>query len=290
MNRHFLKRLKLKKLTTLDWIIIASSLVAILVFGVVFFRKAEYKVITVKVGEEDVIYLRSGSQKWFANQFTVGMKELNGLGMTEAEILRIVSYDAKTNYKLDPINYRKNVYLTVKIKVVYNRSSGQYIFKGKPAVIGSTIRMYLGPILTDGLITGIEGIEDTRIKKKVTAEAQIFSDSVSYPLTSGVFNHIADSITEGTEVTDDQGVLRAKILTVRKEDAKQLVPTSDGRMIQTTNPMKKDVTMTLEIYGFEQNGALYMFDDIPILIDEVVPLHLKTIDLYPTITKIFNIQ
>jgi len=194
----------------------------------------------------------------------------------------VFSYNSEPN--------KKNVYLTVKINATYSRSSRQYVFKEKPVLIGSTIRMYLGSVLTDGLVTNINGVPDTRLKKSIIVETQVFGDTSVYPQTSGVNAHLADSVSLGDTIKDDQGNIKAKIVDKRLEDAKQLVTTSDGKMILTINPLKKDMYLTIEIFGYTQNGTLFMFDDIPILIDTVVPLHFPYVSLYPIVTKILKVE
>lgn len=276
------KLLRKTHFSLIDWVIVASSLLAILVIGIVLFRKNEFRTITVKVGEDNIYWPAAGPRKLYANLFATGMKEVSGFGKTEAEILKVISYDTDITHK--------DVYLTVKINATYSRSSNQYIYKGKPVVVGSQIRMYLGSILTDGLITRVDGIADTRAKKIIIVETQLFGDSTVYPQTSGVNPFIPDAVSKGDAIKDDQGNIKVEVLEKRVEDAKQLVTTADGRMIITTNPLKKDMFLTLKIYGFEQNGNLYMFDDIPIFIDVGVPLHLPTIDLFPLVTKILSVQ
>ena len=47
----------IRNLKLFDWILIGLSLLAILVFAVIFFRRSSYVTSVVKIGEDSVFYL-----------------------------------------------------------------------------------------------------------------------------------------------------------------------------------------------------------------------------------------
>lgn len=257
--------------------LITLCLLGIIFFLYVLFRKESYITITIKVGSDHVNWSGGTISQWFSQLFYVGMKEKDGLGRTTAEILNIRSYDTSTNLRA--------VYANVKLKAIYNRASNQYIFRGKPVLIGSTIRLYLDRLLVDGLVTHFEGVKDTREKHTLIAEAQIRDETTVYPETSGTKDYVADALKVGEKITDLQGNTVIEILQKRVEDAKRVVVTNDGRVLIQSNPMRKDVYFTLRVQTIKIGSRYYVFDDIPVLIGIGVPLNTSTISVWPEITK-----
>ena len=133
--REILKNIK--KFKPFDWILIGLTFILVLIFTFVFFRNSIYKVVTIEVTQESTyaweVWDASGSKMWFSDLFHKGMKERDGLGNVKAELLDTFSYE-KTPARI-------TVYLTTKLRVVYNRASNTYTYKGTPVLIGSKIKV-----------------------------------------------------------------------------------------------------------------------------------------------------
>lgn len=270
---------KIKHLTLFDKLVFAFVAMVIVFFTFTFFRKTTYITLTIKVGEDTVSWPH-WSRAWFSQLFHEGMKEKDGLGTVNAEVLKVRSYD------IWPA--KKAVYLTTRVKVVYSRSSDQNTYKGLPVLIGATIKMYLDKVLVDGLVTNIEGVIDSRERKTILVEAQIKEESPTFPETSGTKQYIADAINIGQKILDDQGNVIIEITGKRVEDAKRNIFTDDGRALIGINPLRKDVYLTLKLESIKLQNRYYLFDDIPILIGQTIPINLSTISVFPEITKIIN--
>jgi len=275
-------RAAFNKLTLFDKALIIIAILGFAFFAYVFFRKATYISATIKVGEENILYqpwtTETGTRTWFSQLFYKGMKEADGLGRTMAEVVSIRSYDTAPS--------RKIVYLTLKVKAVYNRASNQNIFKGTPLVIGSPIRLYLDKLLVEGLVTDIEGVKDPREKQTLIVEAQIREETPVFPETSGTKEYIADALKVGDEIKDDQGNIIVKILDKRVEDAKKLVTTASGGVLVQRNPLRRDVYLSLEVNAIKIGGRFYLFDDIPLLVGGEIPLNTPIISVLSEVTKI----
>lgn len=273
---------KFKKLTLFDKIIIVVAVLGLAFFAFVFFRKSVFVTIVVKVGEENILYepwaVSTGTRAWFSQLFHEGMKEQDGLGREMAEVLSIRSYDTLPS--------RKAVYLTTKLRAVYNRASNQYTFKGRPLLIGSPVRLNLDRLFVDGLITHVEGIKDPRERIELIVEARLIEETPVFPETRGVRAYLAEAIKVGEEFNDDQGNTIAKVLDKKVEGAKRAVVTGDGRVVVRTNPLRKDVYITLQVDALEIGNRYYLFDDVPLLIGNGIPLNTSTISVWPEVTKI----
>lgn len=277
---------KLKNLTLFDRALILMAIVLGMVLLYVFFRKSSYVNVTVKVDEEKVLYeswkAEDGTKSWFSQLFYKGMKEKDGLGKIAAEVLDVRSYDTFPS--------RKAVYITLRLRVVYNRASNQYTFKGKSLLIGSTIKLNLDRVFVDGLITQVEGVRDPRERATLIVEAQIREESPTFLETSGTKEYVANALKVGEEIKDDQGNTVIKILKKRVENAKKTVVTSDGRVIVRTNPLRKDVYLTLQIEALKIHDRYFLFDDIPILIGSKIPINSPTIWVRAEVTGIKNFE
>lgn len=277
---------KLKNLSLFDRILIAFAILGVAFFAYVFFRKSSYITVTIKVSEESIFYepwrVETGTKTWVSQLFYQGMKEQDGLSRTTAEVLSIKSYDTLPS--------RKAVYLTLKIKSVYSRASNQYTFKGRPVLIGSTVRLYLDRLLVDGLITHVEGVKDSREKETLIIETQIREENPVFLETSGTRKHIADALKIGEEIKDDQGNTVIKVLNKRVENAKRTVITSDGRIIVGTNPLRKDVYLTLQVEALKIHDKYFLFEDIPLLIGEKIPINSSTVSIEPEVTEIRSFE
>lgn len=276
-------KLKIAGLTFADLAWLGIGVAILLILAYLFFRKPASLTVTIKVNEDGVAFnswdaYNKGTRSWFSQMFYKGMKEKDGLGKATAEVLSIRSYDTSPA--------RKAVYLTVSLNTVYNRASNQYAYRGKPVLIGSTLKLYLDNLLVEGLVTAAEGAKDPRQKVVLLVESQVRDETPVYPETSGTKPYIADALSEGEEIKDDQGNTIIKILKKRAEDAQRVVTTSDGRVFIQTNPLRKDVFFTLQVRANQIANRYYIFDDVPILIGIGIPINTATISVWPEVTKI----
>lgn len=269
---------KLKNLTFFDKLLIALGILGVIFFAYIFFRKSAYLTVTIKVGTDNVLYESAGIQTWFGQLFYVGMTEKDGLGTTRAQVLKVYSYDTSPS--------RKAVYLTTKIKAMYNRASDQYTYKGYPVLVGSTLRLYLDRMLVDGLVTHIEGMKDPRERKTLIVEAQVREETPVFPETAGTKEYIAKALRIGDEIKDGQGHTIIKILDKRVENAKKTVTTSDGRVLLQSDPVKKDVYLTLQIEAIKMNNRYFVFDDVPIIIGTGIPFESALVSVWPVVMDI----
>ena len=120
-------------------------------------------------------------------------------------------------------------------------------------------------------------------------ETQIREETPAFPDSSGTSEHIANALIKGDMVKDDQGNIIVKIIDKKVENAKRLVITSDGRSVIQTNPLRRDVYLTLEVNAIKIGDRYYIFDDVPLLVGEKIPINTSTISVWPEVTKI-NIE
>lgn len=268
---------KLKKLSYFDVILSIVVLFGIIIFAFIFFRKPTYVNVTVKIGEDEVAFPRAGSRNWFAQLFYKGMKETDGLGNPIAEVTDVFVYDTELN--------KQAIYLTLKIKALYTKSKKQYSYQGKPILIGYPIRLQIGQINATGITTGIEGVRKPGEDVTLLVDARLIYES-NYLETSGSLNFIGQAVNVGDIVTDSHGDTVIKVLNKKSEPAKKAVTTATGNVLIKTNPLLSDVYLKLLVNARKVNGKYFLFDDIPVLINQRIPINTSFVSIGPLVTHI----
>lgn len=271
----------IKNLGVFDYLLIGVFIVGVVVFAYIFFRKSSYITVTVKAGEDNVTWGSASSKSWFSQLFYKGMREKDGIGRTQAEVLDVFSYDTEAN--------RKALYIKVKLKSVYSKASGQYTYKGKPVLVGGTVKLLLNNINFEGLIVNIEGMKDPRERVKLRIESRLDGYGL-YQDSIGALPYLIDSIKAGDRVYDSNGNTIIFVENKRVEESKRLVTTSDGRVLVKTNPLLKDMYITAIVDSTKVGGRYFIFDDITLSIGWGLPINLPFVAIYPTITKITEVQ
>jgi hypothetical protein len=234
----------------------------------------------VSIGDDSVVYGTwngTGPKDWFANSFHKGQTEKDGLGRIQSQVLDVYSYDTSVNHKI--------VYINVKLNSVYNRATNTYTYKGVPVLVGSTIKLNLDNVFAEGLVTEVKGYPSRAEKKTIKIEARLGDEETNFLGTAATKGYIADAIQTGDLVKDSNGTILIKIVDKRTTQAEATVTTSDGRLVKAIDPNRKDIFLTLEVLAEKQNGKYYFLNNIPILVDQTIPLNLSTISVFPTVTK-----
>lgn len=285
MTNKWLKflRAKTRSLVVFDWILIGCGLAAVIIFALLFFRKSSYITATVTIGEDSVVYgnfLNTGPKNWFANSFHKGQVEKDGLGRIRAEVLSVYTYD-KT-----PTN--KAVYLNVKLNTVYSRGSNTYTYNGLPVLVGSPIKLNLDNVHAEGLVTEVQGFPGQVTPQVIRLETQLGDQETNFLQTAATKSYIADAVHIGDTVKDGDGNTIIKIIDKRVVPATATITTSDGRLVTTQDPVRKDVFLTLEVTVKKVNGKYYFLTDIPVLVDRQIPVNTSVVSIFPTVTKFLS--
>lgn len=285
------------KLKLLDIIIVFVFVsIAVSLFFLLFRTKKELIVI-VKTYEDSIIWpgrhssISTGdtnstgdtiSAVWFNNIFQPGMKEKDSLGKPMGEIISVRKYDNRPD--------SPTIYLTLKLKAVYSTGTKVYTYKGKNVLVGSTIQLYLDKVFVEALIVSTEGGEERFPLKKLSVSTQVLNKDPIFTDTTGVNQFIADNIKIGDTVKDSRGKIVLKIVEKRVEDANLIVKSSTGEVFLRKNPLLKDVYLTLDVMAYQIQDRYFFFDDIPILINNGIPIHLKKISIFPVVTGIEEVK
>jgi hypothetical protein len=279
-TNYFIKLIN--KFTTFDYLLLILLIFVAIFFAFILFRKQSYITVVVKVSDENINWSSPGTKDWFSSLFYNGMTEKDGLGRKEAEVIKVFSYNSMPD--------RKDVYLTVKLKAVFTKALDQYSYKGRPVLVGYPIMLQLDNINTEGVITNI-GDNTTGKKVQLILEVTTWDDKrgsfdiSNFTETTGIRPYIAEAILKDYVIADNKGNNIVKVLDKKVTDSIKLVTTSDGRVLIQKNPLLKDLNLTLAVQATEINGKYFLFDDIPILIGQKIPLNFNNVSIFPEVTK-----
>lgn len=277
---------KIKTISLFDVFLLVTLISLVVMAAFIFFKRSREFEVTVKITSKNVLYAWDTPPNWFAEYFHPGIMAKDSLGRRTAEIKKVYRYDNGPN--------NKTVYLTLGLKADYSWGSGKFSYEGSSLIVGAPIKIEFSNILVEGLITHIQGTEDPRPIKEVVVETQIMNYDAIFPETNGIPNFQAETIQVGEEIKDSLGQVLVTVVDKRVEPAKKIVSDSAGNLFIRPDPLKKDVYLTLKLRAKEVDNSInkeyYFLDDQRIKVGESVPLHLKGISVFPTITKIISIN
>lgn len=269
----------IKRLSYFDLLVVGVTVALVAVFFVFFFRKADYLVVRVKVTNRNVLYSKSAPPAWFVYSLRRGMKELDGLGRVSAEIQDVYFYD---EYQADKV-----AYVTLRLMATYSSRTRDYKYKGTPLVVGESLRVSMGKVLVEGLITDIEGLPSPYQVEDVTIEAMVVDESGNaFSETTGVDQYVADALVVGDRVYDSRGEEVVEILEKRVLPARKNTFDDRGNVYERLDPRRKDVYLKLRLRAKRVANELYFFDDVRIRVWTYIPLHFEKISIFPVITKV----
>lgn len=268
----------LSKFTWVDFAFLALTVSLVLIFYFFFKRETTYITVRFKVTDENPLYANTLPNNEYTSSFEVGDKEINELGAAVSEIVGVDSfnYDQRNNV----------VYLDVKLKTTYNPRKNSYVYKGKQVVFGQSFTFSFTKVRAKALVVNFPGYDDKFEKGFVTVDAQLRKPMREFSDVYGVEKFIADAIHIGDTVKDSRGRVLAEVVEVEKKPAIRWVFSERGVPTKVSDPNLVDVFLKIKLSVLKDKNRTYMFDFLPVLVGEVVPLTLDQVFVWPTITAI----
>jgi hypothetical protein len=264
-----LKRLiSLKKnITVFDVVLLTVICVLGIGFFLFFYRTSTYVNITVRVTDQDVLYAQTQPQNWYANRFAIGDVERDSVGNVIAEIIDVHVTPVESN--------RSIVYITLRVKSVYDSRTKLYSLRGKPIIFGNAFRFTMQNVVFDGIVTKAPKSSEAGIEKNIRITA----------LMRGIEPYVAEALKKDMMVKSSTGTILAKILDVNIKPAEVVTQNLYGDLLLKNDPLYKDVIVSVEVLSLLENDVYYAFDK-PIAVGEPIALNFGHISIYPFITSI----
>lgn len=225
-----------------------------------FKHEDEWRTIKVRV---------SGQKGWFVHP-PYWMGEAIGVGMVErgtdgeklAEITRVENYQRGNEYQ--------DLYVTVNVKGVQDKTSGIFSFKSRPLQVGKEVEFEFPQVYFSGIV-----IADEDDLSEVTS--QWFRVRMKW---KDVYPWEANALEEGMEMRgDSRGEYVAKILDVASQWADRSVETDRGTVVAGRDPRKRDVVIDMELSADEYGDGYYFAGHQKFKVGEMIWIYFPEVDV-----------
>ncbi|MEK7141605.1 MAG: hypothetical protein AAB800_03620 [Patescibacteria group bacterium] len=227
---------KLKRLTLFDYFM-GILLVGITVFFIFTFSRTERTVLV------DLTFERVGQgnnffppEYWAAENITVGDVVYNALGNKIASVIKVSRVPWRGGSRL-------YTYLTIELKALYHKANRTYSYEGSALAVGQKLTFLIRNTNYTGIVKNIY-VNDLPPSPDAIKSAQASLYCREYEPWH------ADAIKNLT-VKDQNGKIKAEVLSSQIVPAQIAVETSDGRIIEARHPYKKDLDLTVALYDLK---------------------------------------
>lgn len=229
----FLSKINFKKLTIVDVV-----LIGIVLLGAVFI----YRFFNSEEQWINAVVLQSNTPLFLSNSYKIGDTEKDSNGTVIAQIINIESQSTALTQSIN-----KDFFFSVKLKVKINPRTRDYEYKNKIIKVASPIDIKSN----SGLITGtIISLDQSSVfnKENKTVTLKIYD----------VYPWYAEAIKVGAFEQDDTLNKIVEVVSKEVSDSEIMTTTSLGSPVKTTNPLKKDILLTIKI-SVQKFGNDYIF-------------------------------
>lgn len=241
----------LKKLKPLDFIFIGAILlvVAFYLYSKIT-RTQEWIHVTLRVEEGEIWWDGKQAPYWYVDDLKVGLEAYNSFGEKEAEVTDLTIFD-----KGGPGRF---ALIDLKLKGTFNQKKDLFLYQFQPLQIGRSLDLTLGKHQIEGLVTYIQD-EPDYVWKTIKVKLEQVEPWVAQNYQAG----LKQKTWGGQDI--------AEVLSVQIKPA-QMVAYSDirGQRIITTDPILKDVDLTLKVKGFASGNNHYFIDGAVLKIGDTI--------------------
>jgi hypothetical protein len=277
---------KIKDIPLIDFIGIAVFF-AILFFAMFFFlRRSEYVVITVKLTDHEEKYtpwIYSETPEWYLENISPGLEEKDLLGRSNIKVEDLYYYPT--------LNTHHTVFLKLKIRTAFNRTTKQYLYKGSPLLIGSYNEFTVAGMKIPAIVTQIGSDNTDTGSEKIVIKGYLDirdSRGVFYPAETsveGIEKYIADKFVEGLKVYDSKGNVITEILSVDKKQAyRQFI--YQNSLVKVLDNNRVNVEFTAEISVKLINGRYFYREEDPVFTSNILGFSFEDFWVAGTITEV----
>lgn len=254
----------LRKLTVFDWLVVFVVLATLAFFSSYLFRVERWVEVEVLVSPEKWWWQAESPPFWLAESIEIGDNELDAFGRKVAEVADYRIYEKGGS--------TKDVYLKLNLKIGIDKRKKKLVFKNRPLEVGSPIELNLSNTLINGMVTYVQGLPDKRktVEKKIKAKWM------------DIFPSQAEIVTIGSKMQDGQGRAIAEILDKKVSYAEKTIletESGDRLYVTATDPLRRDVVLTIWLLTKEQGGILYFTDNQKIKVGERIWIYFPEIDI-----------
>ena len=201
---------------------------------------------------------------WLGESVQVNDQEYNSSNQPIARVTEIEEFEATSGRPS-----RKDVYLTLNLLVYRHKKTNALQFKNQSLEVGSLLNLHLGSNYISGVVIFIESVSPVKVRKEILIEGVL----------KDIWPWVAEAVSLNGQMKDSRGNQVAQILDKRIELAEKSVATSDGRLVVSRDPLKRDVYIRAKIKILEQAGNLYFYNSQKVGVGSIIWIFTPEVDL-----------
>lgn len=248
-------------------LVIICLIISLTALGYKFISRKDSYVIVEMIGSGGEWWWQTPAPPyWISESFHSGDVEYGMDGKINAQVLSINTYE-QNSYGQNVSN--KQYIARVKLRAEINPKNKSIIYKGLEIHISDPISIKPVGRNMSGNITWIEGLTDNRKPVHLEVVAKAYD---RYPW-------FADSIKKGLIMTDGSGRAIAEVKDVSVNLTEITVTTATGNVFARLNPLKRDITVTLDLSAVKSEDRLLFAPDQVIKVGLPVWIYTPKINL-----------
>lgn len=222
---------KIKELKVVDYYFLLFLILVLGFFIYKFSRKAEVIYVDLMYEREGYVTDNVPPEYWKIMKIKEGDVGFDSFGREVADVVSL----EQSYWRNGRRNY---VRLVVKMDVIFNNSSKNYVFQGSPLLIGNDLELNFGESKFKGKIVNIyKSIEDR-------FDGWRLADAIIKLTAEGVEPWLAQNLRTFTIDSKDYPI---ETLSSEVKSAVEVIETADGRLVEAVHPINKDVELVLRL-------------------------------------------
>lgn len=187
---------------------------------------------------------------WIGDSIKIGESENNLFGQSNLTVVDKETYDSNL--------YGQYVRLVFKMKVDRDKT-GKYLYKNKQVLIGSNMDIKLSYTQVTGSVVEI----DTELPKPEIRKVTVTT------IVKGIESWLAEAIKVGSLIESNKGEI-AKVTEKFSDYAQVKVDNSLGQAMVSSDRLKRDLKLKIDLTVKKINGDYYFMDNHKIKVNELV--------------------
>jgi hypothetical protein len=210
---------------------------------------------------------------WLGDPIVTGAAEYTIQGKKQVELLDVQKFNEGS---------RKIVYIKARLLATVNKWTKKYRYKQNPLEVGATLLLSPNNIQLYANVIGLQGITPERDHIKRTVTLKWYN----------VYPWQADAISVGDQMISSEKDVWATILTKEVTNAEKIILNTNPQnpqgnvVIGTTDPLKRDVTLTAEIQTTLATSSEVFAYYLPVKIGDMLIINLPKIIITPLLINI----
>lgn len=283
-----------KKITEfhfIDFLGISLFFIILVITAAFFLRRSDFTYVTIQVSNNKDSFHNFWFYKppnWYVENLKIDTTDNDLLSRENLRIVDVYYYPVANTSE-------QAVFVTLKIRAVFNKHTQQYSYQGQPLLIGEHRIFKLGSVVIPGFISKLgDSVQAQKTKKVIVrgvVETEDNEDIENNGETRfvGIKNYLAQKLIPGTEIKDSKGRVITKILEAEKKPGYREFIYANS-LTKVVDPERTKVKLVLEMTLQEINGFSLYREEERVALGEKLLLSFEDFVLYFRVEAIENLE